>query len=62
MKVTTTSHFSVDFETSDSGLTQHLVMSNVAAPGFLGFLYRRFGSSKTGNAFLKASKAYLENQ
>lgn len=29
---------------------------------FLGFFYQRFGSSKTGNAFLQACKARLEEQ
>ena len=61
-KVTATSHFSSEFTTSDTGVTQHLVMSDVEAPGFLGFFYQRFGNSKTGNAFLTASKDYLEQQ
>ena len=37
-------------------------MSDVAAPGILGFMYRKFGSSKMGNAFLVAYKTYLEAQ
>lgn len=61
-KVTTTSHFSDEFTTSDTGVTHRLVMSDVGAPGFLGFFYRTFGSSKTGNAFLTAYKAYFEKQ
>ena len=61
-KVTTTSHFSDEFATSDTGVTFRLVMSDVEAPGFWGFFYRRFGSSKTGNAFLAAAKAHLEKQ
>ena len=61
-KVTTTSHFSEDYTTGDTGVTYRLVMSNVEAPGFLGFFYQRFGSSKTGNAFLQACKAHLEEQ
>lgn len=55
-------HFSREFTTSDTGVTQHLVMSDVEAPGFLGFFSQRFGNSKMGNAFLKASKDYLEQQ
>jgi hypothetical protein len=35
-------------------------MSDVEASGFLGFFYRRFGSSKTGNAFLTAYRAHFE--
>ena len=61
-KVTTTSHFSENYTTGDTGVTYRLVMSNVEAPGFLGFFYQRFGSSKTGNAFLQACKAHLEEQ
>jgi hypothetical protein len=61
-KVTATSHFSEEFTTSDTGVTQHLVMSDVEAPGFLGFFYQRFGNSKMGNAFLAAYKDYLEEQ
>jgi len=59
-RVTTTSHFSEELTTSDAGVTHHLVMSDVKASGFLGFFYRRFGSSKTGNALLTATKAYFE--
>jgi len=61
-KVTATSHFSDEFTTSDTGVTHHLVMSDVEAPGFLGFFYQRFGNSKMGNAFLAAYKDYLEEQ
>lgn len=61
-KVSTTSHFSEEFTTGDIGVTYRLVMSDVEAPGFLGFFYQRFGSSKTGNAFLAAYKAHFEKQ
>ena len=61
-KVTTTSHFLDEFTPSETGVVYRLVMSNVEAPGFLGFFYQRFGSSKTGNAFLTACKAHFEKQ
>jgi hypothetical protein len=61
-KVTTTSHFSDEFTASDAAVMYHLIMSNVEAPGFLGFFYRRLGSSKTGNAFLAAYKTNFESQ
>lgn len=61
-KVTTTSHFSEDYTAGDPGVTFRLVMSDVEAPGFLGFFYQRFGNSKTGNAFLQACKAHFEEQ
>lgn len=58
-KVTTTSHFAEEFTAGDSRVTYRLVMTDVEAPGFLGFFYQRFGSSKTGNAFLAAYKTYF---
>ncbi len=59
-KVTTNSHFCHRFVANDQGLTHALTIRDVSAPGLLGFFYRRFGSSKMGNAFLTAHKAYLE--
>jgi len=61
-KVTTTAHFSERYTTVDLGVTYRLTMTDVAAPGFCGFFYQRLGSSKTGNAFLKAEKDYFEQQ
>ena len=61
-KVTTTSHFVHEFTPSDTGVSHRMIISDVEAPGFLGFFYRRFGSSKMGNAFLTAYEAYFENQ
>jgi hypothetical protein len=59
-KVSTTAHFTEQYTAGDGAVTHRLVMSDLEAPGFLGFLYRKFGSSKTGNAFLKAEKANME--
>jgi len=59
-KVTAATHFTEEFTMADTGVTYRLVMSDVEAPGFLGFFYQRFGSSKTGNAFLTAYKAHFE--
>lgn len=59
-KVSTTAHFSEQYTTDGQGVTHHLIISNIAAPGFLGFFYRRFGGSKTGRAFLQAEKGYFE--
>ena len=61
-KVTTRSHFVDDFRTSGTGVRHELVISDLTAPGFLGFLYRTFGKSKMGSAFLNAYKTYLEHQ
>lgn len=59
-KITVTSHFTDEFTTSGTGVMYRTVISDVAAPGFLGFFYLRFGGSKMGNAFLKAYTTYFE--
>ncbi len=61
-KVTATSHFAHTFTADRAGVKHRLVISDVEAPGFLGFFYRNLGSSKMGNAFLAAHKAYFEGQ
>ena len=61
-KITTKSHFLDDFTTSDSGVKHRTVMSGVEATGLLGFLYRNFGKSNTGKAFLNSYKTYFEKQ
>jgi hypothetical protein len=61
-KVTASSHFRDEFASSESGVEHRLVMSDVEAPGFLGFFYRRFGSKKMGNAFLGAYRTYFERR
>ncbi len=58
-RVTATSHFRDEFTATGDGVTHRLVISDVDAPGLLGFLYRTFGSSNTGNAMLKAYAAYF---
>ena len=57
--VTATAHFLDEFTANPTGVTHHLVISEVSASGVLGFFYRTLGSSKTGNAFLTATAAYL---
>ena len=59
-KVTTKTHFLDEFTTTDTGIRHRTVISDVEASGFLGFLYRTFGSSNLGNAFLKSYKTYFE--
>ena len=61
-KVTTKSHFSDEFMTSETGVKHRTVMSGVEAPGLLGFFYRNFGKSNIGNAILKSYKTYFEKQ
>ena len=59
-RVTAKSHFRDEFTSSGAGVKYNIVVSDLKAPGFFGFFYRRFGSSSMGNAFLKAYKTYLE--
>lgn len=59
--VTTMAHFLDEFKKSGNGVEHRVVISRVEAPGWLGFFYRAFGKSKTGNAFLKAYKVYFES-
>jgi carbon monoxide dehydrogenase subunit G len=61
-RVTTTSHFVDEFASSPTGVTHHIVVRDVNAPGLLGFFYRKFGSSKMGKAFLVAYASYFENR
>ncbi len=56
----TKSHFMDEFTNSGTGVKHRTVISGVEASGFLGFFYRNFGSSNTGNAFLESYKTYLE--
>lgn len=61
-KVTVISHISDEFTIKGNGVAHHMVISNVEAPGLMGFFYRTFGSAKIGNAFLTAYKTYFENR
>ena len=60
--LTTKSHFLDEFTTSDAGVEYRTVISNLEAPGLIGFFYRNFGKSNIGNAFLKSYKTYFEKQ
>lgn len=60
--VTTNSHFLEEFTLINNNVNQHIIISDVKAPGFMGFFYRNFGSSNIGNAFLKSYKSFLDNK
>lgn len=61
-RVNTKSHFIDRFTASGSNVSYSTTISDVTAPGLLGFFYRKFGSANTGNAFLNAYKTFFENQ
>ena len=58
--ITTNSHFLDDFEVSANIVSHRITISNLKAPGFMGFFYRNFGRSSMGKAFLNAHKSFLE--
>lgn len=60
--ITSKSHFSESFTSTGNGIEHHLVISNLTAPGFVGFFYRNFGNSNIGNAFLSSYKRYFEGE
>lgn len=60
-KLTTHTHFRDEFTPTENGVSHRLIISDLTAPGLLGFFYRRFGSAKMGRAFQTAYATYLEN-
>ncbi len=58
--ITTNSHFLDEFTTTDNGIKHRTIVSDVKASGFLGFFYRTFGKSSTGNSILNSYKTYFE--
>ena len=58
--VTTRSHFFDEFTSNENGLTLITTISDVKAPGILGFVYRLFGGANIGKAILSSHKTYLE--
>lgn len=61
-KIKTKAHFWDEFTVTEMGVKHRTVISDVEASGFLGFFYRKFGSSNIGRAFLKSYKTYFEKQ
>ncbi len=57
-KITTNSHFVEKFEAKNDNIELNIEISNLVAPGFLGFFLRNFGSKNIGNGFLDS---YREN-
>jgi hypothetical protein len=58
--ITTKAHFRDEFTESEEQVTHRLAISNLKAPGFMGFFYKNFRSSSMGQAFSwrkKRSKA-----
>ena len=54
------SHSLDEFTISGEKVQHHTVLSEVKAPGFMGFFYRTFGKSSIGNSLLKSYKTFLE--
>lgn len=60
--VTATSHFSEEFTMSGNEVSHRVVISNVRAPGILGFFYGKLGGKNIGNAVLKSYQAYFKEK
>ena len=60
--ITTNSHFVKEFEEKNNEIRLRVEISNLKAPGFMGFFYRNFGSKNIGNSFLNAYENYLGKQ
>ena len=58
--ITTRSHFFDAFSLTGNGIKHRTTISNIKAPGFLGFFYKVFGSTNIGKAILSSHKIYLE--
>jgi hypothetical protein len=58
--ITTNCNFSQEFIKSETGVNHHIIISNLEAPGFLGFIYKNFSKYSIGKAFLNAYKIYFE--
>ncbi len=54
------SHSLDEFTVSGEKVKHRTVLSEVKAPGFMGFFYRTFGKSSIGNSLLKSYKTFLE--
>jgi len=55
-------HYMDEFIQSGSKVMHRTVLSNVHAPGLLGFFYVKMGKSSIGNALLQSNKAFFETQ
>ncbi|MBT3422810.1 MAG: hypothetical protein HOF35_12560 [Bacteroidetes bacterium] len=60
--ITTNSHFVKEFEEKNNEIRLRVEISNLKAPGFMGFFYRNFGSKNIGSSFLSAYENYLGKQ
>lgn len=60
--ITVTAHYEDTFTKSGDGVTLCTVISEVEAPGFLGFFYRNFGASSNGKSFQEGIRKHLEGE
>jgi hypothetical protein len=59
-KITSISHFVEKFVSKNNIIELNIEISNLVAPGFLGFLLRNFGSKNIGKGFLDSYRKILE--
>lgn len=53
-------HYKHVFKTKDDGVVHTCEISDVKAPGFMGFIYKNFAKRSIGSATMKAYKTHLE--
>lgn len=60
--ITTNSHYFHEFTLSNQRVKHHMVISEVKAPGLMGFFYKNLGSNNIGKSFLNSYKNFFEKQ
>jgi hypothetical protein len=60
--LTTKAHVKDKFTKNGPKVIHRTIISNFKAPGLLGFIYRKIGKTKTGNAYFTTYKTYFETR
>ena len=53
-------HYLQEYTQGSAGVRLRVVLSDVEAPGIMGFFYRTFGKTNIGNAVLASNKSFFE--
>ena len=59
-KMNFTSHHHLEFTAQDNGVHLRVVLSDLDAPGLMGFFYRRLGRRSMRKAFVQSHRDYFE--
>jgi hypothetical protein len=58
-KIQVNTHYFHEFTVIGNNIKHRIILSDVKAPGFLGFFYRNFGKSNIGNSILNSYRDYF---